>query len=123
MRHVWVLSIVLAVMLVLVPVTSAQQQPKAKATEAKPQATDPEFAFGTIEVVGYGSTTTITVRVTEMSDNIRRMKGEGGRLTVELPAEILRNNPPLRVGDAVRLGGLIRDGKFVVRNLTLHRGK
>lgn len=120
MRVAIVSVIILAVMLVpAVPVLAQQQKPK---TEPQPaaQPNDPDYAGGTVVAVTAGTPLVLTVRANDVSDSVRPMKREG-RITVEIPAQALRGIPAPKVGDSVVLTGIVRDGKFIVRNVTVNR--
>ncbi|MDR7521676.1 MAG: hypothetical protein QN168_04340 [Armatimonadota bacterium] len=100
--------------------TPAETEPKAKATPAG------DFAIGQVEAVRPGTPTTLVLRVVEASDSVRRIKVEG-RLTVELPASVLRGiqggAAAIRVGDHVRVAGIVRDGRLIVTSAMVLRGK
>lgn len=115
------LVIAMAVIVALAVPGWAQQPPAKKADPKPPQLTYPDYAGGTVQAVGSGTPLVITVKATDVSDKVRPMKGEGGRITVELAQDVLRESGVPRVGDTVLLFGVVRDGRFVVRSMTLQR--
>jgi hypothetical protein len=115
-----VLMTTLAVIVALATPVWAQQPPK-KTDPKPPQLSYPDYAGGVVQAVGTGTPLVITVKATDVSDKVRPMKGEGGRLTVELAQAVLREGGVPRVGDTVLLFGIVQNGKFVVRSMTLQR--
>ncbi|MDR7519549.1 MAG: hypothetical protein QN123_08285 [Armatimonadota bacterium] len=108
---------------------AAGQQPKPTFAETDPKARPTpagDFAIGRVEAVRPGTPTTLTLRVVEASDTVRRIKVEG-RLTVDLSEAVLRGiqggAAGIRVGDHVRVAGIVRDGRLIVTSAVVLRGK
>lgn len=118
-RGVVLLTTLAMIVMLAAPVWS--QQPPKKTDSKPPQLSYPDYAGGVVQEVRSGTPLVITVKATDVSDKVRPMKGEGGRLTVEVAQDVVRESGVPRVGDAVLLFGVVRDGKFVVRSMTLQR--